>query len=367
MFDALASSFSSLLQDALPSSSTAKLTPSNIAPAIAEIKAALDSSDVADEVSSKLLRDVEAAAIGSPLVDGVGPDKLFVKVFYDELVKVLGGDPGNPDDQSLPPAPVARRGGGEPTVILLVGLQGGGKTTFAAKLAKYLQAGEVDVAESLKLPADERAKTLTTALPKTNRKVLLAACDVYRPAAAEQLEIVAARCGVPVYRGAEDGSEDGDPAKIALGAIRRAKEIGADTVVVDTAGRQETNEGLMEEIRAVKRAVRPDEVLLVVDAMTGQTAATVTASFNAAVGLTGACLTKTDSDAKGGAALSILGVSGAPVKFLGTGEGVDDLAPFFPARAARQILGMGDVVTLVEKASERVSEKDAQRTVDKMK
>ena len=209
---------------------------------------------------------------------------------------------------------------------------------------------------------EEQKSTLASQLPKRNRKVLLVAADVYRPAAIEQLQILGKSVDVEVF---SMGSDE-DPALIAKEAVEKAKREGFDTVLVDTAGRQVVDDDLMEELRRVKQTVEPDETLLVVDAMTGQAAAFLTASFDSAVGITGAILTKADGDSRGGAAVSIRGVSGKPIKFVGVGEKTQDLEPFYPDRMASRILGMGDVVSLVEKMSMEVNEADAQKMQDKM-
>ena len=209
---------------------------------------------------------------------------------------------------------------------------------------------------------EEQKTTLASQLPKRNRKVLLVAADVYRPAAIEQLQILGKSVDVEVF----SMGSDVDPALIAKEAVEKAKREGFDTVLVDTAGRQVVDDDLMEELRRVKQTVEPDETLLVVDAMTGQAAAFLTASFDSAVGITGAILTKVDGDSRGGAAVSIRGVSGKPIKFVGVGEKTQDLEPFYPDRMASRILGMGDVVSLVEKMSLEVNEADAQKMQDKM-
>merc|ERR1719296_229481 len=209
---------------------------------------------------------------------------------------------------------------------------------------------------------EERTGTLASRLPKRQRRVLLAAADVYRPAAIEQLEVLGKSIDVTVF----SMGKDADPADIAKEAVKKARAEGYDTVVVDTAGRQVVDEELMEELRRVKKTVQPDETLLVVDAMTGQAAASLTASFDSAVGITGAVLTKLDGDSRGGAAVSIRGVSGKPVKFVGVGEKLEDMEPFYPDRMASRILGMGDVVSLVEKASAEGSDADAAKMQEKM-
>lgn len=259
-------------------------------------------------------------------------------------------------------ATLARQIGDEPAVVLLAGLQGAGKTTAAGKLAQYLQEREVDYDAVNALDEETRGALLTSRMPTTHRKVLLAAADVYRPAAVQQLQTLGDNIRVEVF----SMGTDADPVDIAKEAVAKAKREGFDTVLVDTAGRQVIDDNLMDELRRIKEAVQPSETLLVVDAMTGQEAASLTASFDNAVGITGAILTKLDGDSRGGAAVSVRGVSGKPIKFVGTGEKVQDLEPFYPDRMASRILGMGDVVSLVEKAAAEVSDADAQAMQQKM-
>jgi signal recognition particle subunit SRP54 len=236
------------------------------------------------------------------------------------------------------------------------------KQKYIRKLALYLKEREVDYTIEPEESDDEA--TLTTArLPKRNRKVLLAAADVYRPAAITQLEILGKSVDVDVF----SMGTDADPVVIAEKALEKAKKEGYDTLIVDTAGRQIIDENLMDELKNIKEAVKPDEILLVVDAMTGQEAASLTASFDSAVGLTGAILTKIDGDSRGGAAVSVRGVSGKPIKFVGTGERTPDLEPFYPDRMASRILGMGDILSIVEKAQAEVSDEEARRMNEKVK
>jgi signal recognition particle subunit SRP54 len=257
---------------------------------------------------------------------------------------------------------------------IVPGLQGAGKTTAAGKLALYLKEREVDYeaaaaaaaapAEGQVGPSGPGAATamLASRLPKRNRNVLLVAADVYRPAAIKQLQVLGDSINVPVF---SKGTDD-DPVDIVTEGIRMAREGGYDTVIVDTAGRQVIDSDLMNELKRIQAVSKPDETLLVVDAMTGQEAATLTAAFDQAVGLTGAVLTKMDGDSRGGAAVSVRGVSGKPIKFVGTGEKTADLEPFYPDRMASRILGMGDVVSLVEKAAAEVSDADALKMQKKM-
>mmetsp|Transcript_43960 Transcript_43960/g.133928 ORF Transcript_43960/g.133928 Transcript_43960/m.133928 type:complete len:446 (-) Transcript_43960:248-1585(-) len=285
---------------------------------------------------------------------------------YDELLDMMGGEssassrPGGATS-NVPAATLATGSVEEPAVILLAGLQGAGKTTAAGKLALYLKEREVDY-DAVEEMGEEAESMLASRLPTRNRKVLLAAADVYRPAAIKQLEVLGESIGVDVF---SMGTE-ADPVDIAAAALDKAKAEGYDTVLVDTAGRQVIDEDLMDELRRIKEKVVPDETLLVVDAMTGQEAASLTAAFDSAVGISGAVLTKLDGDSRGGAAVSVRGVSGKPIKFVGTGEKTPDLEPFYPDRMASRILGMGDVVSLVEKAAAEVSDADAAKMQQKM-
>ncbi|EED94755.1 signal recognition particle 54 kDA subunit [Thalassiosira pseudonana CCMP1335] len=310
-----------------------RMTENSIQPALKSVRRALLDADVNLDVATALIDGVKRRSLGKEVTKGVTAEQQFIKAMYDELLDMMGGEANESNTMAtLAHSSVAN----EPAVILLAGLQGAGKTTAAGKLAFRL--------------------------PKRNRKVLLVAADVYRPAAIEQLQILGKQIGVEVF----SMGVDADPADIAKEAVEKAKREGFDTVVVDTAGRQVVDEELMEELRRVKKTVEPDETLLVVDAMTGQAAASLTASFDAAVGISGAILTKLDGDSRGGAAVSIRGVSGKPIKFVGVGEKTNDLEPFYPDRMASRILGMGDVISLVEKASMEVSDADAAKMQEKM-
>eukprot|EP00903_Cladosiphon_okamuranus_P011894 g11171.t1 len=304
------------------------ITESSVEGALKEVKRALLDADVNLKVTNRLVEAVKSKAVGMKLVDGVTPEQQFVKVMNDELVEIMGAEQ----------SPLARRTDGKPTVILLAGLQGTGKTTAAAKLAKYLKQ------------EDE---------PK---KVLLVAGDIYRPAAIDQLISLGNRIEVEVF----SMGQGVDPVDITKAGLERAVEGGFDTVIVDTAGRQVVDDTLMTELKNIQVASEADEVLLVVDAMTGQEAATLASVFNEKIGITGAVLTKLDGDTRGGAALSVQGVSQKPIKFVGVGEKLDDLEPFYPDRMASRILGMGDVVTLVEKAQKEMSEEEAAKLAKKM-
>lgn len=311
-----------------------RMTEKNIDAALTDVKRAMLDADVNLKVTNDLIKAVKKKALGMEVTKGVTPEQQFVKVMGDELVRILGGAVAELARGDR----VDALGQPEPTVILLAGLQGAGKTTAAGKLALYCK-GEAQ-----------------------GRRPLLCAADVYRPAAIDQLKTLGGRIGVEVF----SQGTDADPVEIARAAVAHAKAQGYDTVIVDTAGRQVIDENLMAELKNIKTAVNPDEVLLVLDAMTGQEAATLTARFDEAVALTGAVLTKLDGDSRGGAALSVYGVSGKPIKFIGVGEQLDKLEPFYPDRMASRILGMGDVISLVEKAQEQVSEDEAMAMTMKM-
>ena len=292
-----------------------------------DIRRALLEADVSLPVVRRFVKRVEAAAVGVKVTAGVRPDQQLVKVVADELVQLMGGARGSEEPLAL---------GGELPVILLAGLQGVGKTTAAGKLALYLKA--------------------------KGRQPLLVACDVYRPAAIDQLVKLGGQAGVPVF---EMGT-GATPADIAVAGMAAARERGCDCVIVDTAGRTQVDAAMMSELQEVKARTGAAETLLVVDAMTGQEAASLSAAFNESVGITGAVLTKMDGDARGGAALSVREVSGAPIKFVGVGERLGALEPFYPERMASRILGMGDVVTLVEKAQGAIAAKDAEEMRSRM-
>ncbi|CAM9360245.1 unnamed protein product [Discosporangium mesarthrocarpum] len=304
------------------------ISTASVEGALKDVKRALLDADVNLGVTNRLVEAVKEKAVGMEVTEGVTPEQQFIKVMYDQLVEVMGSAA----------SPLARRSDDNPTVILLAGLQGTGKTTAAAKLAKYLEEG------------------------KEPRSVLLVAGDIYRPAAIDQLQTLGQQIEVEVF----SMGQDVDPVDITNAGIAYAKEKGYDTVIVDTAGRQVVDEDLMTELKNIQVASNPDEVLLVVDAMTGQEAATLTSVFNQKIGITGAVLTKLDGDTRGGSALSVQGVSGKPIKFVGVGEKMDELEPFYPDRMASRILGMGDVVSLVEKAEKQMSEKEAERMAKKM-
>lgn len=302
-----------------------KISQSNIQDALREVRRALLEADVNLQVVKDFITEVEAKAQGAEVISGVRPDQQFIKIVYDELVQVMG-------EENVPLADVE----GKTTVVLMAGLQGTGKTTATAKLALHLR--------------------------KLNRSCLLVATDVYRPAAIDQLITLGKQIGVPVF---ELGS-DADPVEIARQGVERARAEGVNTVIIDTAGRLQIDEDMMAELARIKTTVQPDETLLVVDSMTGQEAANLTRTFHEQIGITGAILTKLDGDSRGGAALSVRQISGAPIKFVGVGEKVEALQPFYPDRMASRILGMGDVLTLVEKAQEEIDLADAEQMQEKI-
>lgn len=302
-----------------------KISQSNIQDALKEVRRALLSADVNLQVVKDFVADVETNALGAEVISGIRPDQQFIKIVYDELVKVMG-------ETNVPLATADT----SPTIVLMAGLQGTGKTTATAKLALHLR--------------------------KQNRTCLLIATDVYRPAAIDQLITLGQQIDVPVF---EMGT-DTDPVEIARLGVARAKELGVDTAIVDTAGRLQIDPDMMAELARIKETVQPHETLLVVDAMTGQEAANLTRAFHEEIGITGAILTKLDGDTRGGAALSVRRISGQPIKFVGVGEKVEALQPFYPDRMASRILGMGDVLTLVEKAQEEIDLSDAEKMQEKM-
>lgn len=295
------------------------LTKENIAEPMRDIRRALLEADVSLPVVRRFVQSVGDQAVGVGLIRGVKPDQQLVKIVRDELVKLMGGE--------VSELVFAKSG---PTVILLAGLQGVGKTTICAKLANYLK--------------------------KQGKSCMLVAGDVYRPAAIDQLVILGEQVGVSVYT---EGT-DVKPSEIARKGLAEAKKKNIDVVIVDTAGRLQIDKAMMDELKDVKRVLNPTEVLLVVDAMTGQEAAALVTSFNLEIGITGAILTKLDGDSRGGAALSVKEISGKPIKLVGRGERMEDLEPFYPDRMAGRILGMGDVLSFVEKAQEVMQQEDAE-------
>ncbi|MCR4994891.1 MAG: signal recognition particle protein [Bacteroidales bacterium] len=303
-----------------------KITEINVAETLKDVRRALLDADVNYKVAKQFTDTVKQKALGQNVLTAVKPQQMMVKIVHDELALLMGGET---EDLSLK---------SHPAVILMAGLNGAGKTTFAGKLANMLKT-------------------------KRNRKPLLAACDVYRPAAIEQLRVLAEQIDVPIYM----EPDNQDPVKIAQNAIIEARSKGCDTVIVDTAGRLAIDEKLMQEIAAIKAAINPDETLFVVDAMTGQDAVNTAKEFNERLDYTGVVLTKLDGDTRGGAALSIRTVVDKPIKFVGTGEKMEAIDPFHPARMADRILGMGDIVSLVERAQEQFDEEEARRLEKKIR
>ncbi|KAJ4911606.1 hypothetical protein Rs2_06227 [Raphanus sativus] len=295
------------------------MTKENIAEPMKDIRRALLEADVSLPVVRRFVQSVSDQAVGMGVIRGVKPDQQLVKIVHDELVKVMGGE--------VSEIQFAKSG---PTVILLAGLQGVGKTTVCAKLAYYLK--------------------------KQGKSCMLIAGDVYRPAAIDQLVILGEKIGVPVYTAGTEVK----PADIAKQGLKEAKMNNVDVVIMDTAGRLQVDKGMMDELKDVKRFLNPTETLLVVDAMTGQEAASLVTAFSVEIGITGAILTKLDGDSRGGAALSVKEVSGKPIKLVGRGERMEDLEPFYPNRMAGRILGMGDVLSFVEKAQEVMRQEDAE-------
>ncbi|MBO4670290.1 MAG: signal recognition particle protein [Bacteroidales bacterium] len=295
-----------------------KISEINIAETLKEIRRALLDADVSYKVAKEFCDRVKQKAIGSNVLTAVKPQQMMVKIVHDELADFMGSEHAEINIK------------GSPAVVLVAGLNGSGKTTFSGKLALHLKS-------------------------KKGRKVLLAACDTFRPAAIEQLKTLGEQVGVPVY--SEEGEKD--PVKVARDAVARARTEGCNVVVVDTAGRLVVDKELMDEISLLHSALNPDETLFVVDAMTGQDAVESAKAFNEAIDYDGVVLTKMDGDTRGGAALSIKAVTGKPIKFVSTGEKMEALDIFYPARVADRILGMGDVVSLVEKAQEQFDEKQA--------
>lgn len=302
-----------------------KITEINVAETLKDVRRALLDADVNYKVAKNFTDTVKEKALGQNVLTAVKPSQLMVKIVHDELTTLMGGDTAEIELK------------GRPAVILMSGLQGSGKTTFSGKLARMMKS-------------------------KKNRKPLLVACDVYRPAAIEQLKVLGQQVEVPVY----NELDSKDPVQIALNAIQEAKAKGYDLVIVDTAGRLAVDEQMMNEIEAIKKAINPDATLFVVDAMTGQDAVNTAREFNERLDFTGVVLTKLDGDTRGGAALSIRTVVNKPIMFVGTGEKLDAVDQFHPARMADRILGMGDIVSLVERAQEQYDEEEAKRLQKKI-
>ena len=302
-----------------------KISEKDLKAVMREVKMALLEADVNYKVVKQFIDKVNSRAVGEEVMESLTPGQQVVKIVHDELTELLGGVQSK---LIISPKP--------PTVIMMVGLQGSGKTTTTGKLGRLLK--------------------------KQGKRPLLAACDIYRPAAIKQLQVLGEQLDIPVFTLGDQVS----PVDIAKGALAHAKSHGNDIVILDTAGRLHIDEVLMEELRQVKEAVEPTEILLVVDSMVGQDAANVAASFNELLDISGVVLTKLDGDTRGGAALSIKTVTGKPIKFAGMGEKLDALEPFHPDRMASRILGMGDVLTLIEKAQENIDQQKAEELQKKM-
>ena len=302
-----------------------KLSEDDVKDAMREVRLALLEADVNYKVAKDFTKTVTERAIGADVMESLTPAQMVIKIVNEELVNLMGDDDGARIEFASKP----------PTVIMLCGLQGAGKTTHAAKLGKYLKA--------------------------QNHRPMLVACDIYRPAAIEQLKVVGSKAEVPVF---EMGTEN--PVRIAKEAIRHARDYGNDIVILDTAGRLHIDEALMKELQDIKAEVGPQEILLTIDSMTGQDAVNVAKTFNDLLDISGVILTKLDGDTRGGAALSVRAVTGKPIKFSGTGEKLEDLEAFHPDRMASRILGMGDVLTLIEEAEQKLDQKKAEELAQKM-
>ena len=302
-----------------------RLTAADVKEAMKEVRMALLEADVSYKVVKSFTARVTERASGADVLEALSPAQQVIKIVNEELCALMGGDNQKINISSK-----------LPSVVMLCGLQGAGKTTNGAKLAAYLR--------------------------KQGKRPLLVACDVYRPAAIKQLETVGAQLNIPVFQQGQ-----GDPVEIAKAALVHAEKHGNDIVFLDTAGRLHIDEQLMDELRNIKAAVNPAEILLVVDAMTGQDAVNAASAFDDALGITGVMLTKLDGDARGGAALSFASVTGKPIKFIGTGEKLDMIEPFHPDRMASRILGMGDVLTLIEKAEQSFDQKKALEAAEKLR
>lgn len=306
--------------------SKGKLTEADVREGMREIKLALLEADVNFKVVKEFVKKVTERAVGSDVLESLMPGQMVIKIVNEELTALMGGTQAKLTISSAPP-----------TVVMMVGLQGSGKTTHSAKLAGMYK--------------------------KQGKKPLLVACDVYRPAAIQQLKVVGEQLGIPVF----EMGDKADPVKISKAAIEYAKKNGHDMVFIDTAGRLHIDETMMQELKNIKDTVDPTEILLVIDAMLGQDAVNVAESFNNLLDVTGVILTKLDGDTRGGAALSVRHVTGKPIKFIGTGEKLDMIEPFHPDRMASRILGMGDVLSLIEKAEQAFDEKQAEELERKMR
>ena len=301
------------------------LTEADVKEAMREVKMALLEADVSYKVVKDFIGKVTERAVGTDVLASLTPAQQVIKIVNEELIALMGNENARINYPSKPPC-----------IIMMVGLQGSGKTTHAAKLAKYFK--------------------------DQGKRPLLAACDVYRPAAINQLQVVGEKAGVKVF---EMGQIN--PVTIAKEAVKHAADHGNEVVILDTAGRLHIDEQLMDELKSIKEETNPHEIMLVVDAMTGQDAVNVAKAFDDALGITGVLMSKLDSDTSGGAALSVLAVTGKPIKFVGTGEKLDDFEQFHPQRMASRILGMGDMLTLIERAQSTIDEDEAQRLANKLK
>ena len=317
-FEGLSSKLSSALSKL---TSRGKLTEQAVKEGMRDVRMALLEADVNYLVVKDFCKKVTERCVGQQVLDSLSPAQQVMKIVSEEMTALMGSEHARLTWSSS-----------VPTIYMLCGLQGAGKTTMAGKLANYLQ--------------------------KQGKKPLLAACDIYRPAAIKQLQVVGSQVNVPVY---EHGTQD--PVKTAQEAIEQCRHYGRDVLIIDTAGRLQIDTALMEELRRIKAEIKPQEILFVVDAMTGQDAVNVAKTFDSDLGVDGVILTKLDGDTRGGAALSIKAVTGKPIKFSGTGEKLSDIEPFYPDRMASRILGMGDMMTLIEKAQEAFDEKEAEKLV----
>ena len=323
MFDSLSDKLKKTLRNL---SGKGKLTPEHVDAALREIRMALLEADVNYKVAKEFVEAVRAKAEGQEVWQGLNPHEQVVKIVYDELVGLMGGT----SSRLVFTKQI-------PNVVMIVGLQGSGKTTSTGKISKWLSDNQ-------------------------ERKPLLVSVDVYRPAAREQLRVVGGAVGIPVFQ----DKETNDPLTLVRGAMKHAQELGYDTLMIDTAGRLHIDDELMVELEQIKAETKPIEVLFVADAMTGQDAVRSAEVFHERIGITGVVLTKMDGDARGGAALSIKQVTGQPVKFVGVGEKYDAIEPFYPDRVAQRILGMGDVLTLIEEVQGKINEEEAQEQLLKM-
>lgn len=327
MFENLSEKLESAVQSVKGEGSITEL---NVADTMREVRRALLNADVNYKVARDFTKRVQEKALGEDVLTSIKPGQQLVKIMHDELVHLLGDEHEDINFASNPP-----------TVILVAGLQGSGKTTFCAKLARHLR--------------------------REGRSPMLAAADVYRPAAVDQLQKLASSLNVPVYSVQEDGKVVEDAVRVARETVQEARKTARDTVIIDTAGRMHIDERMMKEVADIKDAVDPDEILFVVDAMTGQDAVNTAKEFNERLDYHGVVLTKLDGDTRGGAALSIRSVVQKPIKFASTGEKLDQLTPFYPDRMAQRILGMGDVVSFVERAQEEFDEKEAEKLEQKIR